>query len=827
MPPNVRDIGLGWCSVLSLALALALGSCGSGRLLADDEYLVRRNRIELAEGTDVENWAGYALELYNQVEPQRNGRLLFLFRRERIYLRSIRKDSTRFRGFVRRILAERPAYLDSALVAGSARRIQGFVRNRGYFDATVAAEIDTTGAHSARVTYTVSPGRVYRFDTVSYEAANPAIAALVEQTRDQRILRAGVRVDGRLYDQEVARLVSLMRDNGFADFYANSIPPLEADSAGGRIGATLRILPPAEGERHRVSRIGQVTVFPDSDPLAFSQTVSIDTSYDGLRFIYEDDRMRVLPDALAENIFLRPGELFDQSAITKTNLQLNLLGVFRLVNIQQIPSTDTEGEIDFFIQCTPAKRRAYVGEPNVNFTERLFGGSNLALLGTQVSSTLSDNNVFGGAERLTVGLDAGLEFNIGQLRDSSLQRLNTVELGLQTALELPRFVDFFGLYRGLHRFRTGTDDDGAPIRFVSDGFYQALRERGLSRLRLGARYTSQLNLFTENLLSANLGYTLTRGWETWTLNHVALEYLQYSFEAPFRAILERSPALERSFMDQVFTAVLLRGIQYARVRTREPSGSTWTWLVDAEQSGAELQAINAITNTITGARGPYLFGPGLDYARYGRLSVSVSEARPISLRETVAWRLATGAALPFGYARASRDVPYQRQFFVGGANSLRGWATRDLGPGGYVDSVRIADPDNSIPYQQADLRLEANLELRGPLGKVSTTKIDYAVFVDAGNIWTLRPDSTRPMSQFALRRRYGPDDEVVAEPFYRQIAINTGLGIRWDVKYALLRFDVGVKLRNPYPIDGSYWPRRFDDYLNGRFGFGLGLNYPF
>ena len=820
-----RSAGL-WLWLIS-GLVLLGTSCRGGRLLDDDQYLVRRNRVELVKGAHVEEWSSYASELYNLIEPQKNGRLFFLFRRERIYLRSIAKDSTRYRGFVRRIIAERPAFLDTQLVETSARRIKTYMLNRGYFDAEVDFSIDTMNRQAVRVEYLVAPGKAYRFDTVKYQTANAGIAALVDKNREARMLRAGVRVDSRFYDQEVLRLVSLMRNNGYADFYANSISQIEADSTGGSINAALRILPPAEGQMHRVYRVGQVTVFPDTDPLTLSQTVGYDTLYDGLRFIYESDDLKVLPPVLADNIFIRPGQQFDQSSITQTNLQLNLLGVFRLVNVQQVPSADAEDEIDFLIECTPAKRRGVFGEPNINFTDRQFGGSNLALIGLQLSGGLTDNNVFRGAEKLTVGLDAGVEFNVGRIQNPSLQRLNTLELGLQAGLELPRFFDYFGIYRSLHRFRSGTDDDGEPIHFISDDFYQALRESALTRIQLGARYTSQLILFDQTSLSGTFGYTLNKAAESWTINHLGLEYFEVSARPAFQVILDQSPFLQRSFGDQVFSAFLLRSISYARYKTREPSQVRHTWLVDFEQSGAEVLSVNAITNSLTKADGPYSLGPGLDYARYGRLQVSHSQSRPIDFKQDLAWRLLSGAALTFGYDRSQRDVPYLRQFFVGGSNSMRGWVSRDLGPGGYFDSTRTGNLLLTIPYQQADFRLEANVELRGPLGSVSSTRVSYAVFVDAGNIWTLRRDPSRPLSQFAFTEKFGEDGQLVAEPFYRQVAINTGLGIRWDVQYFLIRFDVGVKLRSPYAIDGTHWPSRFDTFLNGRFGYGLGLSLPF
>ena len=814
---------------LAAVLAIGLGGCGTGRYLEDGEYLVKKNRLRLEAGSQVADWRAYSTALTAQLEPQPNGNFLFLFGREGFYLRQERRgDSTRYSRFVRETLAEEPAYLDTAAVEESRRRVRTYMLNRGYFEATVRVELDTLGAHGARVTYVIDPGLPYRYDSVRYEVADSTIRQIVESTADKRLLKRGARVDARDYDAEVARLVTQLRNRGFADFFANSIAPLEADSAGRRVDATLRILPPAEKPRHRTYTVGDVTVFPDVDPLATATTVTIDTVYDGLRMIYEAEDMRVSPATIADNVFFREGDTYDQSAVAKTNLLLNQLGVFRLVNVQQVPQGDSSDVIDFLIQLSPAPRRSFNADPSVSFTDRqAVTGGQLSLIGLQGAASLTDNNVGGGAERLTVTGDVGVEFNFARLGSEDIQRLNTFETGITTALELPRFVDYLHAYRGLHGVETGTDEEGAPERLLSTEFYEALRDRGTTRLSLSGRYVNLLNFYRTSTISGTFGYQLTKGRERYSINHLGLEYFRLEPGELFLPVLAVSPFLQRSFGDQVFTAFLLRNVSYARVDPRGLWKGQWTYLIDFEQSGAEVLAVNALTNTFSGREGAYVIGEGLDYARYGRAALTVSQSLPLGLKNSVAWRVATGAAVPFGFDRATTDVPYVRQFFGGGSNSLRGWAARAVGPGAYEDTTLVGNSQVDIPFQQADFRLEANVELRGPLTKVSTTQLDYALFLDVGNIWTLRQDPSRPLSQLSIRNRRGESGELLTEPFWEQVAVNTGVGFRWDLQFVLFRFDVGVKLRNPYPIDGTHWPRTFSENYDSRYNIGIGLNYPF
>ena len=817
------------CLLLGVLACLAT-SCRTSRYLDDDEYIIKRNRVSLAQGAEVENWRTLQAELQQQIVTPTNGNFLFVIPREWYYLRGrARGKDTRYRGFVQRIIAEPPALLDTVKLEQSRRRIRTFMLNRGYFDAEVDVRIDTTEQHGVRLAFEVQPGGAYRYRDIEERTANPVIAALLESTQAERVLQPGGRVDSRDYDREVARIVSLLRNNGFAYFYANSVSPLDADSTGQLVDATLEVLPPAPDEVHETFRVGRVTVFPDNDPLSTSTTVAVDTSYDGLRFIYSDEEMRVDVSTLADNIFIRPGETFDQSQITKTNLQLNGLGIFRSVALQQERSDDSEREIDFYIQLSQNELWEIGGDVEVSFTDRqTVDRTRLSLIGGQVSGSIGNRNLRGGGERLSFGLNAGLEFNFAELGNEDIQRLNTIEFGATTSYALPRFVDYFGLYRGLNRVKSGEDESGAPQHFVSDAFYTALRERATTQLVGAANYVSLLNFYETITLRGTFGYRVdTRPTDRYTINHIGVEYFRLLNPGQrFLDILDAAPFLANSLGDQVFTAFLFRDIGFQRVAPARRSAATWTILGGFEQSGFELFLANKFSNAIDDSDDVFQLSNGLDYARYVRATGSVAVSYPIGQRQSLAFRGQIGTALTYGYQRRQRDVPYVRQFFGGGNASLRGWNARGVGPGSYRDSLTRSNA-NVANYQQANFKLELNAEYRGFLTNIFTTKLEGAVFVDAGNIWTFRQEPERPGSQFRFDKLVGDDGAVVNEPFYQQIAINTGVGARLDVGYVLIRVDMGVKLRNPYRIDGSYFPRSFAGDGQSRINYAIGLNYPF
>jgi outer membrane protein assembly factor BamA len=201
----------------------------------------------------------------------------------------------------------------------------------------------------------------------------------------------------------------------------------------------------------------------------------------------------------------------------------------------------------------------------------------------------------------------------------------------------------------------------------------------------------------------------------------------------------------------------------------------------------------------------------------------------LSSDQQFAVRLNVGLARPFGN---TTDVPYVKQFYVGGANSMRGWAPRGLGPGGYLDSISLETTNNLRLYQTGDFKLELNAEYRFNL----FWRLRGAFFLDAGNVWTIRPDPERPGAQLRWRENTYIDQDGQTfrhYPFYKQIAVAGGFGLRVDLSYFLFRFDIGLKLRNNYPNTRTgnpserAWWNDLSPLTPGDFGFNLGLGLPF
>jgi hypothetical protein len=272
-----------------------------------------------------------------------------------------------------------------------------------------------------------------------------------------------------------------------------------------------------------------------------------------------------------------------------------------------------------------------------------------------------------------------------------------------------------------------------------------------------------------------------------------------------------SEFLKKSFGNQLFTGFILRNFNYNFANRANRFGERYNYRFSYEMSGLEILALNRAWPLLSGKKEPVWRIADLDFSQYLRLDQEAVYTRNFSENLAGALRIGAGVAVPFG---DTRTVPFVKQFFVGGPSSLRAWRIRQIGPGGYVKLNDQGLPDETQPFfQSADFRFEFGGELRFPL----FLWFKGAVFIDGGNVWTLRKETERPGSELRWDS-------------YKNIAIGTGFGIRMDVDYFVLRFDLGLPIRRPYLYPGSntYWVKDLFSKMQLRdFNPNLAVGYPF
>ena len=707
--------------------------------------------------------------------------------------------------------------------------MQDYLRYRGYFDARAYHEADRGKRRKVDLLYHIEAGRRWLIDSVEFTSPDPALDSLLQIAKAGSELQPGEPLNLNNFDLEKNRVGEFLRNRGYAFFSGAYIDALEVDTSrrSGYADVFFSILPPQNEQVYSQYSVGDIVVYTDYDPLTRrGAAYRLDTVLDGVRFLSNQEEFRMRPEILRQNIYLRSGEVHRRADLDKTSLSLNQLGIYSFVRInQQLDSTES-GVIDYTVQLRPGNRMSVGVDLDLNYTNRNGTAGAGNLIGIAVEPSFQNRNLLGGAELLTTSVRAGVEVNPSPSNNNPF--FNTIDLAADVTLNLPRFKDF-GLYRLLNRVP-------APYRgnVVGRGTLNGLRERASTRFSVGYEYLLIRQLFAYTIFNARLGYDYRRSAQTtYRINHLTIDILDPTIEPQFQTVLTENPRLERSFGQQYFFSLLFRSLDFARLGRPDRRGRSFNFNANLEIAGAEIHAANQLRNALSGDETVWRPNSNAIFAKYIRWSSTVRYNKAYTPRTSLAARFAFEIGRPFGGREA--ELPYVKQFFVGGANSMRGWAPRGLGPGGFIDRLSLDTRNNLFLYQTGDLRLEANLEYRFPLFSF----FRGALFVDAGNVWLVEEDKARPGAKFRFREEAISD--ILAQPFYRQIAVNAGFGLRVDLNYFIFRLDFALPLRYNYPQNGAggdltregvrfpesaYW-RDFGEFGLRNVRPQLGLGYPF
>ncbi len=807
-----------------------LTSCNTTKYLADNDELLVKNTVRLVDPKSIDNRVDVAYQLSTLSRQQPNDNFLFLFPRESFYLKNSKpKDTTRIDRFLRNTLGQPPAVYKDSLSRVSAEDMASYLQRLGYFKASVYHEADRNRRRQVKLIYHVEANRRFLIDSVRFSSPEPLLDSLLQLTLADSELKTGTPLDLNKFDREKSRISRFLRNQGFAYFSGAYFDELEIDTfrRSGYADVYLNVLPPQRENAYQQFRVGKVTVYTDFAPIAPGGGYLLDTVINDIRFLSNEPRFRVRPALLRKSIYMEQGKLHNRDDLEKTNLSLNGLGIYRFVRInQQIDEAESD-VINYQIQLTPNDKMSLGADLDFNYTNRNGGIGAANLLGLSVTPSFRNRNVFGGAELLVTSLRAGAEIN--PVPDANAPFLNTVDLSANVSLYLPRFRDF-GMYNFLNKIPSPFGK-----RIVSDNFLDQLRERASTRYSIGYEYLLIQNFYAYTLFNARLGYDFKRSQITnYRINHFAIDVLDPIIEPAFDTILMDSEFLANSIGEQYFFSLLFRNLEYTRTGRPDVRGRSISIYGNFELAGAELSLINDVFNAFSEIDETFIPKQGATFAKYALLTADVHYLKKYTPLNSFAARFLVAAGRPFG---GSEAVPYVKQFFSGGANSMRAWQPRALGPGGYVDPLSLDTENNLRLFQTGDLRMELNLEYRFPIAGF----FKGAIFADIGNIWTLDSLADRPGSQFLFSKRAAPDGSFVHQPFYRQLAVGAGSGLRVDLSYFIFRLDVALPLRYNYPQDGgglplirdgsdipesAYW-RNFNGFGLRDLTFQLGLGYPF
>lgn len=828
-----------WFGIAVLIL-LASSACNTTKHLGPDEAFLKENVIDLKSEERIRRAGNLRNELSTLEKQKPNEKFFFFVPRQWFhYHLQDTLDKGNFNKSIRRWqmrqFGQEPRIFDRELTETTQRAMQFYMQHQGYFDAEVRLFTEYLGKRKqkVRVTYEVSLGTVYSIKSLNYISSDTVLLKEVQSIKDESLLKPGNPVSAELYNQEARRITRHLRNSGYAYFQQGSIASLEGDSIGTEVDINLEILPPANDTVHSVYRIGNIYIYPEYDPNDPYLT-RVDTIREDIVFISDfEDQYPVKPKAILGALYLRKDSIYRQDDFDKTNRQLSSLGVFRFVSIKEERALDQPGVLNFHIYLSANNRFEYGIDGEINTSNSPFIGQRL--FGVAGNVSLRNRNLFRGAELLVTNLEGGLGLNLDRLfRDSSI---NTVDLRLQTDLYFPKFIDYFGLWRGLSK---------TPL--LGDAFYQSMRERAATRIGAKFDYLENIDLYVINSFNASYGFEFRRSnKKRFQITHIGIDYLIPTTTLYFDTlILNRNTFLQRSYDKQFFTGFLLRDLSFSYTGAPNKFGQSLAFNARFEMSGAEIWGINQLYNAIVGPDRAQEFSlqfqnDTIRFSQFVSLENDFRYYKRLGEKHSFVTRFQANIAVPFGN---SPDVPYVKQFFAGGPQGIRAWNQREIGPGGYRDPLTLSADNRLFFYQTGDIKLELNAEYRFYLFTFLSIKYEGAVFLDMGNVWLLNQDTSRALSQFRWTPKYNELGLKIEDNFLQTMAIGTGTALRLDFSYFIFSLNLGLKLRNPYPTfvetDGrireQYW-RNFNDwswqetnddnYWRRWLNFTFWLGYPF
>jgi hypothetical protein len=685
-----------------------------------------------------------------------------------------------------RNIGEEPVIFDQYATEKSREQLENLIRSKGFFDSRVTDSVRTVKRKSD-VYYNVNLKTPYTIRNLYYEIADTTIKKLFDFDSTNCLIQRGKPYDATILQAERTRFERYVKNHGFYSFSTDHIA-FRVDSTIGNRQVNLfyeihnfqktDIYNRITNVPHPVYQIKNVYIYTDyvqKDVLEGGESYinSLDTvNYNGYYFISQQKKSPIKYDLILRSLYLKPGSGYSISNTEQTQSHLMSLKTYRLVNIffNETGVPDGSQESQSFLNCHIQLTLL----SNQSFNVELEGTNTAGNLGGALNLIYQHKNLFHGAEQFNMKLKGAFE----AMTQQNTKLRSTREYGIETTLRLPRFIVPF---------------------FRKEGFIKTFNP---TTTILAAYNYQDLTFFTRTMANATFGYNwAARNYKTHIVNPVQLNLVNMiKIDTGYQKLIDASSYLANSFKD-----VLILGGNYSYIYNNQKIQNSRDYLflrVNAEAAGNML----ALASNLAGAgkKEGYLNFFGQPFAQYIRTDIDIRYNIILNDASSIVYRGFAGIGIPYGN---SKVIPFEKQYFGGGANGIRAWQVRSLGPGSFD-----VPKETVFINQTADIKLEANAEYRFKLFWI----LEGALFLDAGNIWTFNEDSSRPGAMFRFNK------------FLNDIAVGTGTGFRFDFSFVTARLDMGLKLRDPSIANGSRWilmSRRYD--FRNDLTFVLGIGYPF
>ncbi|MEG1586897.1 MAG: BamA/TamA family outer membrane protein [Bacteroidales bacterium] len=754
-------------------ILILVSACSLTKYVPDGEYMVRKVNIY----SDNKHVKASEVRPYLKQEPAHK---TFGFIPFPLYLYNLSgPDSSRWINRFLRRAGNPPEIYDPQLTIRSEREIKKFLINKGYIDSDVEVKLQKD-KKKITVDYFITTNEPLIISQFAYQIPNDSIRKIVYADSSASLIHAGELLDRNILEKERVRLTARIRNRGYWNFNKDYINyTADTTSRSNDVALELNVLPQrvqdADGgfstRTHKPYRIGRVIFQTDYDPMdvVLNKIAVRDTVYDrGYEVVYGEKKY-LKAGVLIENCFIRPGALYSDRAVDATYTAFARLQILKYVNIRfEVSKTDPE-LVDCHILLTPGK--------NQGLQTELEGTNSAGNFGFAASVTYQHRNIFSGSETFTTKVRGGYENMTGDV--SGLVKNNYTEYGIESSLSFPKFLFPMLSTEQKRRIRATTE-------FKASYNYQHRPE--YTRVIAGGGW--KYNWLTN----------YNRNRHSLDFIDVSYVYLPYRSESFRDSIIMQNPITYSSYTDHLITRTgytFYRSNLNPAIRNRD----IFTLRANLEVAGNFLYGVSKLVG-LKKTDGTYRIA-GLRYEQYGKFDIDYAYTKIITEKNSLAFHVAAGVGVPYGN---SDVLPFEKRYYAGGANSVRGWSVRTLGPGRY----RSNNPEFDYFNQCGDIRFDASVEYRTRL----VWKLELAAFLDAGNVWTIRNYESQPGGLFEIN------------DFYKEIALSYGLGVRFDFNYFILRLDLGVKIYDPSKLDANPWVIRNPvSTSNNTLHFAVG--YPF
>jgi outer membrane protein insertion porin family len=741
-------------------VALFLVGCSQTKCLKEGQYLYKGPVFHISTPQKISGRkkAELKTQLEGLLRPQPNGKFLGIPFKLLIYNGMGDPKRKGLRYWFKNKVGEPPVLGSMSAFEKNRVILQNRLENLGYFQDSV--KLDTVTAKlKIQDIYTVQTGYQYKIRNVTFPDDSSAISREIQKYKNQTLLKTGTPYSLDLVKSERVRIDSRLKENGYYNFSPDYLLAF-VDSTVGDHQADIRmiILNSTPESAKAVYTINDVVIYANFSINTDTAASIKPTIWQGYTIF--DPGHLFKPSLFSNTLAYKPGSTYNLQDQNLSLSRLINLGVFKFVKLNFKEVDSVNYKLNTYYYLTRAQKRSLVFQvTGLTESDNSYGGA--------LTISLRNKNMFRGAELFVTSFYGGLETqNLG-----GGQFTNIFKLGADLNLYIPRII--------------------SPVKIESSRAFLPK-----TRINLGYQFYNSTNQYTLNSFKTSYGYVWKRTEENENqLNLITINYVNPTNITPqFQLQLDTNTTLARSIERQF---IIGPNFNYNYNTQLSPVKRNHNFYFNGNLDlSANVIGLASGANYNTGNVKEILNTP---FSQYIRAELDFRYYLNLSPTTVFANRITGGIGFAYGN---STTMPFIKEFFAGGPNDIRAFQSNTLGPGTYYagnrDTAYIAD-------QPGDIKMEINSELRFKIVSV----LHWAFFVDAGNIWTRLPDTSRPGSQ-------------ISPQFYQQLAVGIGTGLRLDFSILVIRFDLGIPVREPWRPSGSQW---YFDGKNRILNFAIG--YPF